>query len=85
MHSNGFQEDEKIQARAVIFSNVVVACKVLMEIMGNQKIDFHDDATRLHAELLENLSLDVDAGEAFKDNAVKEASRKLSPGVTNLL
>ena len=75
MHSNGFQEDEKIQTRAVIFSNVVVACKVLMEIMGNEKIDFHDDATRPHAELLEDLSSDVDADGAFKDNAVKDALR----------
>ena len=73
MHSNGFQEDEKLQTRAVIYSNVVVACKVLMEIMENQKIDFVNDATRSYADLLEDLNSDVDAEGAFRDDEVKEA------------
>lgn len=73
MHSDGFQEDEKIQTRAIIFSNVIVACKVLLEIMENQKIDFENEATRPHADVLEELSSETDAEGAFKDSEVKEA------------
>jgi len=73
MHSNGFQEDEKVQTRAVIFSNVVVACKVLLEIMENQRINFENEATQAYAEQLEELSAESDAEGVFKDNKVKEA------------
>lgn len=73
MHSNGFQEDEKVQTRAVIYSNVIVACKVLMEIMENQKLDFDHESTRVHADLLEELNSDIDAEGAFRDDEVKEA------------
>lgn len=75
MHSNGFQEDEKLQTRAVIYANVIVACKVLLEIMENQKIDFDHDSTRPHADLLGELNADVDAEGAFKDDGIKEALR----------
>ena len=73
MHSNGFQDDEKVQTRAVIYSNVIVACKVLMEIMENQKIQFDYDSTSVPADLLAELNLDIDAEEAFRDDEVKEA------------
>jgi len=73
IHSNGFQEDEKVQTRAVIFSNVIVACKVLMEIMKSQDMKFEHDATTIHADLLQELSADVDAEAAFKDDEVKDA------------
>ena len=77
MHSNGFQKDEKIHTRAIIYSNVIVACKVLLEIMENQKIPLGHDSTRTHAELLSEINADVDAEDAFKDESVKEALRAI--------
>ncbi|KIW12166.1 hypothetical protein PV08_09441 [Exophiala spinifera] len=73
IHSNGFQEDERVQVRAVIYSNVVVAFRVLYEIMQDEKIEFEDEANEAHAEFLESIDSDVDAHEAFRDKRVKEA------------
>ena len=73
MHTNGFQDDEKIQTRAVIYSNVVVACKVLLEIVEANNIPFEHDSTREHASLLEGVNPDTDAESAFRDDFVKEA------------
>ncbi|EXJ92081.1 hypothetical protein A1O3_00631 [Capronia epimyces CBS 606.96] len=73
IHSSGFQEDERVQVRAVIYSNVVVAFRVLYEIMQDEKIDFEDESNEAHAEFLESINADVDAHEAFRDQAVKEA------------
>ena len=56
MHLIGFQEDGKIQTRTVIFSKVVVACKVIIEVIEIQKLGFHTNAARPHTELLEDFS-----------------------------
>lgn len=77
IHSSGFQKDEKMQTRAVIYANVVVACKVLLEIMESQKIAYAEEITKTHAQLLEYLSPDVDAEDAFADDNVKQALRGL--------
>jgi guanine nucleotide-binding protein subunit alpha len=47
IHSGGFPNDERLQTRAVIYSNLVVAFKVLLDIMNTQKIDFHDEASKV--------------------------------------
>ena len=73
IHSSGFPDDERVQVKAVIFSNVVIAFRVLYEIMQDEKIDFEDDNNETYAEYLENISTDVDAHEAFRDKKVKEA------------
>lgn len=73
LHSDGFQEDEKIQTRAVIYSNVIVACKVLLDIMDTQKIPYEREENLAHSELLEELNTDIDADSAFKDDSVREA------------
>lgn len=73
IHSSGFQEDEKIQTRAVIYSNVIVACKVLLEIVGNQRIEFENVATQEYAAFLEEVNPDTDADGAFRDDYVREA------------
>lgn len=73
IHSSGFQDDERIQVKAVIFSNVVVAFRVLYEIMQDEKIDFEEENNEGYAEYLENINSDVDAHEAFRDKKVKEA------------
>ncbi|EXJ93746.1 hypothetical protein A1O1_02139 [Capronia coronata CBS 617.96] len=73
IHSSGFQDDERVQVKAVIYSNVVVAFRVLYEIMQDEKIDFENEANEARAELLESVNADVDAHEAFRDKRVKEA------------
>ena len=73
IYSGGFQEDERIQVKAVIYSNVVIAFRVLLEIMQEERIAFSDEKTRMHAEVLEDAEADVDALHAFRDMKIKEA------------
>jgi guanine nucleotide-binding protein subunit alpha len=47
IHSGGFPEDERRQTRAVIYSNIVVAFKVLLDIMRTENIDFEQEGTRV--------------------------------------
>ena len=39
IYNDGFSEDERRQARTVIYSNIVVAFKVLLDIMDVESID----------------------------------------------
>lgn len=73
INSNGFQEDERIQIRAVIYSNVIIAFRVLLEIMQEEKIEFANEKTKEYAEIIEAKQADVDAEDAFTDESVKEA------------
>ncbi|ETN41952.1 uncharacterized protein HMPREF1541_03891 [Cyphellophora europaea CBS 101466] len=73
IHSGGFQEDERVQVKAVIFSNVVIAFRVLLEIMQEERLAFADEKTKMHAEVLEDVDADVDALHAFRDQRLKEA------------
>lgn len=73
IHSSGFQDDERIQVKAVIYSNLIVAFRILNEIMQDEKIDFASDENEGYAELLDGIDADVDAHEAFRDKKVKEA------------
>lgn len=83
IHSTGFQEDEKIQTRAVIYSNVIVACKVLLEIMESQNIPFEKETSRDYAAFVEEVNGDTDSESAFRDLQTKEALLGLwaDPGV----
>lgn len=47
IHSGGFPEDERRQTRAVIYSNLVVAFKVLLEIMESQEIAFEFEKSKV--------------------------------------
>lgn len=77
LYSSGFQEDEKIQTRSVIYSNIIVACRVLLEIMEEYKIEFGSEATRAAGHLLETTNADVDAEDVFRDEAVNKALRQM--------
>lgn len=44
IHSRGFPEEERHQTRAIIYSNIVIAFKVLLEIMNTEGIEFEDEA-----------------------------------------
>jgi guanine nucleotide-binding protein subunit alpha len=48
IHSGGFPEDERRQTRAVIYSNVVIAFKVLLDIMRTESIDFEQEKTKVN-------------------------------------
>ncbi|KAL1964125.1 hypothetical protein VTN77DRAFT_7213 [Rasamsonia byssochlamydoides] len=77
IHSGGFPEDERRQTRAVIYSNLVVAFKVLLEIMETQEIAFENEKSKPLAELLANTEPDVDIDEAFSDTRVRDAMKEL--------
>ena len=47
IHSRGFPEEERHQTRAVIYSNIVVAFKVLLDLMNAENIDFEDANTQV--------------------------------------
>ncbi|KAJ5916425.1 hypothetical protein N7504_000440 [Penicillium tannophilum] len=75
IHSRGFPEEERHQTRAVIYSNVVIAFKVLLDIMKAENIDFEDEKTQGLAELLDKTEPDVGSDEAFSDLKVRDAMR----------
>ena len=43
IHSRGFPEEERHQTRAIIYSNIVIAFKVLLDIMNAEDIEFEDE------------------------------------------
>lgn len=43
IHSRGFPEEERHQTRAIIYSNIVIAFKVLLDIMNAEEIDFENE------------------------------------------
>ena len=73
IHTSGFQDDERVQVKAVIFSNIIIAFRVLHEIMQDEKIAFEEERNQAYADHLESINADVDAHEAFRDKKVKEA------------
>ncbi|KAJ5155744.1 hypothetical protein N7492_008547 [Penicillium capsulatum] len=77
IHSRGFPDEERHQTRAVIYSNIVVAFKVLLDIMNAENIDFEEEKTKVLGELLENVDPDVGSDEAFSDMQVRDAMRAL--------
>jgi guanine nucleotide-binding protein subunit alpha len=54
IHAGGFPEDERCQTRAVIYSNIVIAFKVLLEIMRAENIDFQVEKTKVRGIELQN-------------------------------
>lgn len=47
IHDGGFPEEERRQTRAVIYSNILIAFKVLLGIMNAENIDFADQKTKV--------------------------------------
>lgn len=47
IHSGGFPVDERCQHRAVIYSNLVVAFKVTLDIMETHKIEFERESSKV--------------------------------------
>ncbi|KAJ5684183.1 uncharacterized protein N7477_000528 [Penicillium maclennaniae] len=77
IHSRGFPEEERHTTRAVIYSNIVIAFKVLLDIMNAESIDFEHEETKLLADLLDKTDPDVGSDEAFSDLKVRDAMRDM--------
>ncbi|KAJ5594765.1 Fungal G-protein alpha subunit [Penicillium hispanicum] len=77
IHSRGFPEEERHQTRAVIYSNIVIAFKVLMDIMNAEHIDLEDPSKRPLADLLDKTDPDVGSDEAFSNLKVRDAMREM--------
>ncbi|PKX88198.1 guanine nucleotide-binding protein subunit alpha [Aspergillus novofumigatus IBT 16806] len=76
MRHSGFPEDERRQTRAVIYSNLVIAFKVLLDIMRTEQIDFELENTK-QLDFIDNLEPDVGSDEAFSDYKVRDAMREM--------
>ncbi|KAF4761146.1 hypothetical protein N7455_002307 [Penicillium solitum] len=78
IHSRGFPEEERHQTRAIIYSNLVIAFKVLLDIMNAEDIDFeNEEKIKPFADLLDNTDPDVGSDEAFSDLEVRDAMRAM--------
>ncbi|PWY80285.1 guanine nucleotide binding protein, alpha subunit [Aspergillus sclerotioniger CBS 115572] len=77
IHSGGFPEDERRQTRAVIYSNLIIAFKVLLDIMRAESIDFQQERTKPLADFIDSLEPDVASDEAFSDPKVRDALRDM--------
>lgn len=47
IHKGGFPTEERRQSRAVIFSNMIVAFKVLLDIMTAEKMEYEREETEV--------------------------------------
>ncbi|KAM5434299.1 hypothetical protein MferCBS31731_006794 [Microsporum ferrugineum] len=77
IHSGGFPIDERRQTRAVIYSNMIVAFKLLIEIMEAENISFEHEATEPLAHFIQTSEADVECDEAFTDIKVREAVKSM--------
>ncbi|EFE43897.1 hypothetical protein TRV_01339 [Trichophyton verrucosum HKI 0517] len=77
IHSGGFPIDERRQTRAVIYSNMIVAFKLLIEIMEAENISFEHEATEPLAHFIQTSEADVECDEAFTDIKVREAVKTM--------
>jgi guanine nucleotide-binding protein subunit alpha, other len=77
IHERGFPDEERRQIRAVIYSNMVIAFRLLLEIMSTEAFGFADEKTKIYAETVEAADPDVDADEAFSDENVRDAMKAM--------
>jgi hypothetical protein len=77
IHERGFPDEERRQIRAVIYSNMIIAFRLLLEIMNTEEFGFADEKTKIYAEAVEATDPDVDADEAFSDENVKDAMKAM--------
>jgi guanine nucleotide-binding protein subunit alpha len=73
IHSSGFQDGERTGFKGVIYSNMITAFRVLLEIMHDEGLTFADEKTEIYSNLIETTDPNLDADEAFTNNNVKEA------------
>lgn len=79
IHSRGFPEEERHQTRAVIYSNIVIAFKVLLDIMNAEDIDFEFEKTKVNIHPAPSVE-DVDSQvESHRRNSWIRRSRTWDP------
>lgn len=64
IHSGGFDRDERLQWRVVIFGNLRQACQVVLQIMRENGMDFAHAANRQYVPLFEE-DRDIATNEPF--------------------
>ncbi|KAJ5267727.1 guanine nucleotide-binding protein subunit alpha [Penicillium angulare] len=77
IYSEGFSEDERRQTRAVVYSSIIVAFKVLLDIMSVKNIDFETTRARLSGSFIDKTEPGVDSGGPSLDTAVCDALRDM--------
>ncbi len=77
IHERGFPDEERRQIRAVIYSNMIIAFRLLLDIMNTEEFGFAVEKTKIYAETVEATDADVDADEAFADENVKDAMKAM--------
>jgi guanine nucleotide-binding protein subunit alpha, other len=77
IHERGFPDEERRQIRAVIYSNMIIAFRLLLEIMSTEAFGFADEKTKIYAETVQAADPDVDADEAFSDENVRDAMKAM--------
>ncbi|KAI9730809.1 MAG: hypothetical protein M1834_005527 [Cirrosporium novae-zelandiae] len=65
IHSGGFSTDERREVRAVIYSNIVVAFKVILDIMNDDNITFSLPESEKWSNQILSAEHDVGPDEAF--------------------
>ena len=73
IHSNGFQEDERVHIRAVIYSNLLIAFRALVQIMIDNGSNFQNPENEAYVDVLLDTPTNVDADQAFGDEKAKIA------------
>ena len=56
----------------MIYSNVVVAFKMLLEIARDKKIDFGEEMIGVYTAVLQDAEIVVDADRVFRDARIKQ-------------
>jgi guanine nucleotide-binding protein subunit alpha len=73
IHSNGFQDGERSGFKGVIYSNMVLAFRLLLEIMRDEGLAFADEKTKMYSDLIETTDHNLKAEQAFTNNNIREA------------
>lgn len=47
IHAGGFPMDERRQSRAIIYSNLIIAFKVLLDIVHTENIEYEHERTKV--------------------------------------
>lgn len=75
IHSGGFPEDERRQTRAVIYSNLVIAFKVLLDIMRAENIDFQLEKTKVTSSARLSCNFSIASGDRSLSSMCANSAR----------
>lgn len=64
VHNGGFPDEERYQTRAIIFSNILKAFKVLLDIMKTESIGFAHERSKVNNAITPRLCAETARHEA---------------------